>query len=83
MTSPERDPEAVRLGATIRALRRAHGLKIIELARAIKVSQPYMSNIEAGRKKATPQVCIDVARTLGIPLAAITVTDYDQIKAPA
>lgn len=79
MASSVRDPEAVRLGATIRAIREAHGLKLVELARAIGVSQPYMSNVEIGEKMASPRVCRRVADTFGIPLAAITVRGYEQI----
>lgn len=83
MSAQQLDPEAVRLGATIRALREAHGLKITELASAIGVSRPYLTNIEHGRKKATRGVCRKTADTLGIPLAAITIEDYEAIKASA
>lgn len=75
MTSTELDPEAVRLGATIRALRRANGLKITDLAAAVGVSRPYMNNVELGAKKATPKLCIDVARALGVPVTALTVPE--------
>lgn len=79
MAQPELDPEARRIGATIRALRRAHGLQITELARAVNISRPYLSNIEKGRKKATPALCISIAETLGVPTAAITIAEYDRI----
>ncbi len=79
MATSERDPEAVRTGATIRALREAHGLKVGELAKAIGISSFHMSNVESGTKNATPAVCRKVADTLGIPLAAITVRDYERI----
>lgn len=81
MTSPAPDPEAVRLGATICALRRANGLKTIELARGTGYSRPYLANVEAGRKMASPELCRKVADFLGIPLAAITVRDYEAVKA--
>jgi transcriptional regulator with XRE-family HTH domain len=83
MPDIETDPEAVRLGATIRALRRAHGLTIIQLARATGYSRPYLSNVECGRKTAPPGLCVKVARTLGIPLAAITVREYERIAEKA
>jgi transcriptional regulator with XRE-family HTH domain len=76
MASPELDPEAVRRGATIRALRQANGLKIYELASAAGVSRSYLSNVEAGRKKAPPKLCLDIAGYLGVPLAAITAPGY-------
>lgn len=68
-----RDPEDVRIGATIRALRDAYGLSGTELARLIGVSAPLISLIESGDRKATPPVCRSIADKLGIPLAAITV----------
>jgi transcriptional regulator with XRE-family HTH domain len=77
------DPEATRLGATIRALREAHGLKIAELAYAIGISRPQLSNIELGARRATPQVCRAIADKLNIPLAAITVEGYEQIAKAA
>ena len=80
MTSPELDPEAVRVGATIRALRRAHGLKIVELARATDVTGDHISNVEAGRKMPSMGLCRRIAETLGLPLAAITVRNYEQVK---
>lgn len=79
MPISELDPEAVRLGATIRALRRAHGLTITQLASATGHSRPYLSNVEAGRKKAPPRLCRSIADTFGVPLAAITVREYERI----
>lgn len=81
MTQPELDPEAVRVGATIRALRDAHGLKIVELARAVGVADSHISNVEAGRRTPSMALCRRIAETLGLPLAAITVRDYERIKA--
>jgi transcriptional regulator with XRE-family HTH domain len=75
----ERDPEDVRIGATIRALREAHGLKGTELARAIGVSGPLISLIESGDRKATMANCRAIAELLNVPLAAITVKGYEQI----
>jgi len=79
--TPERDPENVRTGATIAALREAYGLKQGELAALIGVSAPLVSLIESGDRRATPQVCRAIADKLGIPLAAITVEGYEQAKA--
>lgn len=77
-TTASLNPEAIRLGATIRALREAHGLNITELATAIGKSRAYLSNIEAGRKEASPVVCRSIADFLAIPLAAITARGYEQ-----
>ena len=83
MTETKIDPEAVRLGATIKALREAHGLTVPQLAAAIGLSDRYLRYIESGEKKATPQVCRSIAGTLNIPLAAITVEGYERITKAA
>ena len=75
--------EAKRLGATIRALRSAHGLKVGELAVALGKSQAYVSNIEAGRKYAPLQLCREIASVFRIPLAAITIEGYEEIRKEA
>jgi transcriptional regulator with XRE-family HTH domain len=79
----DRELEAKRLGATIRALRSAHGLKVGELAVALGKSQAYVSNIEAGRKYAPLQLCREIATLFRIPLAAITIEGYKEIAKAA
>lgn len=71
-----RDPEDIRVGATIRALRGAYGLKAAELALLIGKSEALVTAIERGERKATSEVCRAIADKLGIPLAAITVEGY-------
>lgn len=75
----ERDPQNVRVGATIRALREAHGLTATELAKLIGVSLPLVSLIESGDRRATIAHCREIARVLGVKLAAITIEGYEQI----
>ena len=77
--SDERDPENVRIGATIKALREAHGLTVTELARLIGVSHPLVSLMESGHRKATIASCREIARVLRVPLAAITIEGYEQV----
>lgn len=72
-------PDDVRIGATVRALREAHELSQPELARLIGVSQPLISLIESGERRATMANCRAIARVLGVKLAAITVEGYEQI----
>ena len=72
----ELDPEAVRIGATIRELRKAYGLKVTELAEEVGISRPYLSNVEAGRKQATRVLCAQIAGVLNVPLAAIVSSTY-------
>lgn len=78
--SEARDPENVRVGQTLRAFRKASGLKLGEMAVALGISSAYMSNIEAGRKAASLPLCRQAAKILRVPLAAITVKDYDEIR---
>ncbi len=67
--------DPVRTGATIRALREAYGWKLGKFAVAVGTTHPHLSNIEAGRKRCTPEMARRIADTLGVPLAAIT-TSY-------
>ena len=75
-SSPELDPEAVRIGATIKSLREAYGWKLGELAKAIDRSHAYLSNIENGRKRAPVPLCSTIATVLKVPLAAIVSAEY-------
>ncbi|MBM7280317.1 helix-turn-helix transcriptional regulator [Gordonia rubripertincta] len=64
--------EDERVGATIRALREAYGWKLSKFAVAVATTHGHLANIEAGRKRCTPEMARRVADTLGVPLAAIT-----------
>lgn len=75
--STELDPEAVRIGATIRALREALGWKRAEMVGAVGKSYAYLCNIEAGRKRCTPQLARQIADALGVPVGAIVSPAYD------
>lgn len=76
-TAPE--PESIRRGATIRALREAYGLKAHQLGKLIGKSEDLITAIERGERRATPEVCRAIADALNVPLAAITVENYAQI----
>lgn len=71
------DPEAVRIGATIRALRTALGWTITELATAVEKSHAYICNIEAGRKRCPGKLARQIAEALGVPVGAIVSPGYD------
>lgn len=77
MNSTELDPEAARIGATIRALRDALGWKQTELAKAVGKSHAYLNNIEHGRRRAPTALCRDIAEQLGVPVGAIVSPGYD------
>lgn len=72
VTGMDENEDPVRIGATIKALREAYGWKLGKFAVACGTTHPHMSNIEAGRKRCTPEMARKVASVLGVPLAAIT-----------
>jgi transcriptional regulator with XRE-family HTH domain len=70
------DPEAVRIGATIRTLRESIGLTLKELGAAVGRDHSHLSRVERGEKKAPRALCIAIARALGVPPAAIISPTY-------
>lgn len=68
--------DPIRVGATVKALREANGWALGKFASAVGLSHGHLANIEAGRKRLTPEKARLVADTLNVPLAAIT-TEYD------
>lgn len=73
------DPEDVRVGATIRALREPRGLTSAELGRAIGKSEALIRHIERGERHASLVICQAIASVLKVPVAAITVKGYERI----
>ncbi|MFZ5901735.1 helix-turn-helix domain-containing protein [Desulforudis sp. DRI-14] len=65
-----RPPTYAEIGERIRALREQHGLTQDELARAIDVSRPVVTKIEAGKKALSSLELRRIADRLG------TSTDY-------
>ena len=58
-----------RLGPAIRRLRKTQGLTQIQLATKAKVSQPYLSMVEAGRRKDPPVLRVHrIAKALGVAI---------------
>jgi transcriptional regulator with XRE-family HTH domain len=74
------NPDDIRIGATIKALREAYGLSRTEMGRAIGRSDKLLQKIETGERKATPEVRRAIADRLGIPLAAIALEDWEQVR---
>jgi transcriptional regulator with XRE-family HTH domain len=66
MTQPTTNPEWVRVGATIRTLRELRGVRPDELANALIISRSYLANIEAGRKRLSPELAARVANHLQV-----------------
>lgn len=71
-TTSTPDPEAVRQGATVRAIRELRGLRVGELAALVPHSPGYQSNIEAGKAALTPKLVTRYAELLGVrPIALV------------
>lgn len=62
----------VRLNTSaLRALRERSGMTVTALAAAAGIKQSHLSNIEAGRRNASPEVAVALASALCVDLPAI------------
>jgi transcriptional regulator with XRE-family HTH domain len=66
MTQTTPNPEWIRTGSTLREFRELRGLKPDELANAVLISRSYLANIEAGRKRLSPELASKIAEHLHI-----------------
>jgi transcriptional regulator with XRE-family HTH domain len=68
---PERRRPLLRsaLGAVMRRMRKEQGRTLAAVARAARVSVPYLSELERGRKEASSEVLAAICDALGIGLA--------------
>lgn len=57
--------------AALRVIRERSGLTVTALAERAGIRQSHLSNIEAGRRNASPDVIVALARELAIDLPAI------------
>jgi transcriptional regulator with XRE-family HTH domain len=57
------------LGDVLRRTRREQGRTLAEVARAAKVSMPYLSEVERGRKEASSEVLAAICDALGLELS--------------
>jgi len=65
----------------LRVIRERSGLSVSELARTAGLSQPHLSNIETGKRQASPAVLRQLADALRVPLLAL-ITDPDSVSGP-
>ena len=65
------DPENVRRGETLRALREARGIPIGEFATKLNKSYSHLANIESGRKRLTPELAVQAAHLLAVRPVAL------------
>lgn len=56
------------VGSRLRALRRARGITLADLAVTIGVSESTLSRLESGRRRATLELLLPLARTYDVPL---------------
>lgn len=56
------------VGPRLRALRRARGVTLAELATVTGVSESTLSRLESGQRRATLELLLPLARTYGVPL---------------
>lgn len=68
--------ESARIGETIRSLREARGFTQEELAHEMRISRPYMSLIESGRKPITSRLVALAAEVLGVRQVALVREGY-------
>jgi transcriptional regulator with XRE-family HTH domain len=59
-------------GAAIRAFRLKEKLTVVKLAGYVGLHEQSLRNIENGRRPASGETLQDIARVLGVPVAAIT-----------
>src|SRR5580658_4703889 len=59
------------LGDVLRRTRREQGRTLADVARVARVSMPYLSEVERGRKEASSEVLAAICDSLGIDLAEL------------
>ncbi len=69
------------LGATIRRLRRQHGLTQAQMAERLGISAPYLNLIEHNRRKVTAALLLRLADTFGLQFADLAGDDESQLLA--
>jgi transcriptional regulator with XRE-family HTH domain len=57
------------VGDVLRRTRREQGRTLADVARAARVSMPYLSEVERGRKEASSEVLAAICESLGIELS--------------
>jgi transcriptional regulator with XRE-family HTH domain len=57
------------LGDVLRRTRQEQGRTLADVARAARVSMPYLSEVERGRKEASSEVLAAICESLGIDLS--------------
>jgi transcriptional regulator with XRE-family HTH domain len=75
-------------GHALRIIRERSGLTVSALAELAGISQPHLSNIERGRRMASPEVAARLAEVLRVPLVALLAEpgapapSHEQVRRP-
>ncbi|MEU0065860.1 helix-turn-helix transcriptional regulator, partial [Streptomyces albidoflavus] len=70
------------VGGALRGERQAQGRTLKEVSEAARISMPYLSEIERGRKEASSEVLAAAAGALGLSLAdLLALTQRDLVPA--
>jgi transcriptional regulator with XRE-family HTH domain len=56
------------VGAALRRIRQSQGLTLREVAGQARVSMPYLSEVERGRKEPSSEILAGICRALGLTL---------------
>ena len=72
-TPVRRRPPLLRtvLGAVLRATRKAQRRTLADVAEAARISVPYLSEVERGRKEASSEVLAALSEALHVPLSRL------------
>ena len=76
------DDQARRIGTAIRALRRARGLTLVQLAEATGLSHPFLSQVERGHSRASMVSLEKIAGALGTSQVELLAAGAEQTREP-
>lgn len=67
----------------LRAIRERSGLSITALATEAATKQSHLSNIESGRRNASDELIVALAKALKVPIPAIICAPEEYVRAEA
>ncbi|MDT0446965.1 helix-turn-helix domain-containing protein [Streptomyces johnsoniae] len=71
------------VGDVLRRERQAQERTLKDVAEAARISMPYLSELERGRKEASSEVLAAAAQALGLGLADLLALAHDEVARPA
>lgn len=70
------------VGATLRRIRLTHGLTLRDLSALSRVSVPYLSEIERGRKEPSSEILATICRVFGMDVVDLVDAVADELRTP-